>query len=358
MVSLPLSGHPTRALLRHSDPGNRIAGCGPLFRHRSYGFRCGPLVAEKNAIYRLNCFEASQEIISSGIHVLLAYLSPTIWALVLGGLLASAARSIGSYLILPGLRPSFRMARGYIREIISFGKWIFVSSIIYFLAMNFDRLYIGKVAALELLGVYGIARTLSELVGTLALRLSNYLVFPLIASFQSLPRDQLRSALYTNRLVFLIFSGFSLAVLVTLGDVVITTLYDNRYVAAGWMLPILLLGTWFSVLASVNKSTLLGFGKPSYGAMANGLKLYWMIAGIPVAFTQFGVLGFVIVVATADIWRCGPTAVGLVRERFSFVGQDIVCTLIVIVLVTLCEGLRSSIGFGTSLDGLPISELR
>ena len=155
-------------------------------------------------------------------------------------------------------------------------------------------------------------------------------MFPLIASFQSLPRDQLRSALYTNRLVFLIFSGFSLAVLVTLGDVVITTLYDNRYVAAGWMLPILLLGTWFSVLASVNKSTLLGFGKPSYGAMANGLKLLWMIAGIPVAFTQFGVLGFVIVVATADIWRRGPTAVGLVRERFSFVGQDIVCTLIVI----------------------------
>ena len=140
MVSLPLSCHPTRALYDIPILATVLPVAGLFFVIVAMGSVAVPLLQRRMRFIRLNCFEASQEIISSGVHVLLAYLSPTIWALVLGGLLASAARSIGSYLILPGLRPSFRMARGYIWEIISFGKWIFVSSIIYFLAMNFDRL--------------------------------------------------------------------------------------------------------------------------------------------------------------------------------------------------------------------------
>ena len=62
--------------------------------------------------------------------------------------------------------------------------WL-IGSCVFFASMNFDRLYLGKVAALELLGVYGIARTFSELVNSLILRLSATLIFPIVAAGES-----------------------------------------------------------------------------------------------------------------------------------------------------------------------------
>ena len=71
----------------------------------------------------------------------------------------------------------------YISQIFTFGKWIFLSSIVYFASTNFDRLYLGSAAAFAVLGVYGIARTLSDLlVALVARRLCSFVVFPFISS--------------------------------------------------------------------------------------------------------------------------------------------------------------------------------
>src|SRR6478735_2924059 len=99
---------------------------------------------------------------SSAIHIALALLTRTIWALVGGLLLSSIVNVIGSFFLLktPSLR--FKLDRPSYDSIVHFGKWIFASSIIYFLASNFDRLYFAKAIPLAVLGVYGIARTLAD----------------------------------------------------------------------------------------------------------------------------------------------------------------------------------------------------
>src|ERR1700688_250341 len=234
-----------------------------------------PLLRSQIRFVRLNSFEVIQEMFSSAIHILFAYLIPTIWALVFGGLIAMAARSAGSYFVLPNIRHRFYIDKEYARQIFSFGKWIFISSIIYFLSMNFDRLYYGKVAALGMLGVYGITRTLSDLVGALTMRLSSYLIFPLVASSQTVPRDQLRTELAMKRLAFLLAGALGIAVLTTTADIIVKILYDQRYQAASWMLTVLFLGTCFSMISSLNESTLLGFGNPLYSAVANAFKFSW-----------------------------------------------------------------------------------
>ena len=43
--------------------------------------------------------------------------------------------------------------------------------------MNFDRLFLGMAAPLALLGVYGIARSLSDPIGALVVRLCSYVFF-------------------------------------------------------------------------------------------------------------------------------------------------------------------------------------
>ena len=95
----------------------------------------------------------------------------------------------------PARSKRFQLSKRYVWEILRFGKWIFVSSIVYFLSSNFDRLYLAKVASFGVVGIYGIARSISDLMGASVLRLGSQVLFPLIASNSSLPRSALRQQL-------------------------------------------------------------------------------------------------------------------------------------------------------------------
>jgi O-antigen/teichoic acid export membrane protein len=311
-----------------------------------------PLLQKRMQFKRLNSFELLQQVISSSAHIFLAYLSPTVWALVLGGLVATAARSLSTYFILPGVRPRLHISKDYAWQIFSFGKWIFISSIIYFLSMNFDRLFFAKVSALEVLGVYGIARALCDMIGTLSIRLNNFIVFPLVAASQTTARNVLRAALINKRLAVLLVGAIGIALLTAVADWVTNTLYDNRYEAAGWMLAVLSVGAWFSIISSLNEATLLGLGKPSYSVFANGLKFAWLVIGLPISFAGFGFPGAVIVIATSEIFRYFPFALGQMRERFSFFLQDVFITLIMISLIGIIMWMRWRFGLGTSFDGM------
>src|SRR5579864_3244549 len=102
------------------------------------------------------------EFISAVVNIAAALISPTIWALVWGGIVAAAARTFGSYFMVAGVRHRLYISKSHAWEILHFSKWIFVSSIAFFLANNFDSLYLGKAATLSLLGVYSVARALSQ----------------------------------------------------------------------------------------------------------------------------------------------------------------------------------------------------
>lgn len=301
---------------------------------------------------KLGMFETAIAVVSSIAHIVLAYLSPTVWALVFGGLFTSATSMIGSYFLLPGVKQRFFLSRKYAWEILHFGKWIFASSLLFFLAMNYDRLYLAKIVTLETLGVYGIARSLSELLGMLTSRVGTGVLFPFIASYSEMPRADLRQQLLSIRTKFLLLAAFGFSVFVATADLAIDLLYDHRYQAAGWMLEILLLGSWFSMLAGLNESKLLGLGKPSYSAVSNGTKFGFLLIGLPIAFKLSGLPGCVIVIALADVARYSALVVGQLKERFSFAAQDLLITIGVIALIGFWSWLRWAFGFGTPFGSM------
>jgi O-antigen/teichoic acid export membrane protein len=314
-----------------------------------------PFLLQKRMQYNtLTKFEITAGTLSSLAPIIIAYFSPTIWALVFGSIAGTTISMIGSHLIVPDIRQKFFISSLYAKQILSFGKWIFASSIIYFLSTNFDRLYLAKLITFDLLGVYGIARTFSELVSGFVLRLGSNVIFPFISSHSNIPRAELRAQLLPIRMKFLLLSGLGLSIFAALADLVIEILYDQRYHAAGWMLPILITGAWFSILVNLNESALLGLGKPHYSALGNGAKLVFLIVGLTMGVSRFGILGGVVVVAAADIWRYFPLLVGQTREQFSFARQDLLATVSVFGLIALWEWLRWAAGFHTSFSALPI----
>lgn len=329
-----------------------VAGLGLIFTGLSSVSRS--LLQKRMQIARLNAFDTILAFLNSAGHILFVYLTPTIWGLVFGGLVWPVAYMIGSYFLLNDVKQKFLISRTYAGEILHFGKWIFISSIVYFLSTNFDRLYLAKAIPLELLGVYGISRSISELVGSLVLRLSSLVLFPFIASRSQMPRDDLRKSLASTRAAFLLFAALGFSIFAATADLAIWLLYDERYLAATWMLPILVIGSWFSILANINESTVLGLGKPSYGAISNGAKFGFLLIGLPVGISTYGPFGGVVVIAMADLCRYFPIFIGQKRVRFSFGMQDFLITLAVFSLIAVWEWLRWVLGFGTSFDLLPI----
>src|ERR1700733_11242173 len=114
------------------------------------------LLQKRMQIAKINLFDLTVSFISSAAYVLFAYIYPTIWALVLGNLINSLVTALGTYLLIPGLRQKFYVSKPYALEILHFGKWLFLSQLVYYLSINFDRLYFAKIVPLELFGIYGI----------------------------------------------------------------------------------------------------------------------------------------------------------------------------------------------------------
>jgi O-antigen/teichoic acid export membrane protein len=308
------------------------------------------LLQKRMEIAKLNAFEFLVSFIASIVQVAIAYITPTIWALVLGLLIGTAIRTGASYFLLPDVRYGFTISKRYVWQMLHFGKWITLSSIVYFGSTSFDRLYLASAVPLGLVGVYGVARSISDMLTALVARLGNIVVFPLIASQSKVSRAELRKKLSSHRLMFLLVGAIGFAIFAVTADLAIKVLFDQRYHAAGWMLPVLLVGSWFSLLCSINESTLLGLGKPFYGALGNGTKFGCFLIGLPLGLAAYGLVGCIFVIAAADFFRYVPIFAGQVRERLSFGLQDSLITLLVFVLIMLLEWARWALGFGTSFD--------
>ena len=190
------------------------------------------LIQRRLQIAKFTAYEIVVGIIWAVGQIALAYFIPTIWALVFGLILGSAIPMIGSYFLLPEVRHRFTISRSYAWQIIHFGKWIFLGSIVYFLSMSFDRLYLAGVIPLALLGVYGIARSISELLSMLVSRLGNIVIFPFIASHSEMPRADLREQLGSIRLKFLLIAALGVSFSAATLDLAIKIIYDQRYHAA------------------------------------------------------------------------------------------------------------------------------
>jgi O-antigen/teichoic acid export membrane protein len=313
------------------------------------------LMAKRLQIRKLNLFETALAVVSTTANIIFAWLSPNVWALVLGSVFGSFISMVGSYFLVRDVKQRFQISKGPALEIIHFGKWIFISSMVYFLSTYIDRFYLSKVVPLEMLGIYGIARSISDLTGNLVVRLGGVVLFPFISSQAHLPRAELVRHLNPLRAKFLLLTGIGFSLSIATADWLVRLVYDERYQAATWILPVLILGSWFTVLATLNESALLGIGKPSYAAVANSLKLVFLIVGLILGTSAYGLLGGVVVVAMSDLSRYVPTLLGQIRERFSFGKQDLLMTLAVLSMIFMLEYARYSFGFGTSLDTLPIA---
>lgn len=302
-------------------------------------------------------FELGIQIVSTTVMIVWAWFDRSIWAIVAGGFTGALLELIWSHLLIPGQRNRFAWDKEAVKEIFSYGKWIFLSTALFFLCSQADRLILAKIFDLTMLGIYGIAFTLGDLPRQVIMALGGRVVFPSISMLADLPREQLRAKILNNRKLILIPLAIGLAIFVSFGDQLILRLYDDRYLAAAWMMPILALGIWHTTLHNLMGSCLLAVGKSQYGAQGNLLTFVNLCIGIPLGYHFMGNLGAVIAVALGDIPTYLVVTYGLWREKLTCFWQDVQLTALFVGVLATILVCRYHFGGGLPIDKLSSLDL-
>lgn len=245
----------------------------------------------------------------------LAWYMRSVYALALAGVTSSALRVWLSYAFLPGIVDRFRLDRPSLQAIFGFGKWVLLSTLISFLALQIDRVLLAAIFPLAEVGVYSIATSLALMVTVLIGTLQSSIVFPWYSRMLDLGVP-LKEAFRRTRLPLMLVVTFLVVLLATGASSFFDLAYDDRYAKGGSFLPLLAVGVWFSSLSGIYGSAFLAMGKPQWIAMVSAVKVlsFLLVLSVYVQF-EYTIEMAVLAVLTAEVvtaatsqylgWRLG-----------------------------------------------------
>lgn len=346
-----LLGQPIARFYGEPQLATIIPIMGLLFLFGGFASTSRALLQKRLAVVRADIFELSILAFTIVLQIALALVIPNVWSLVIAGVVSGAVGMVASYFVIPGMRHRLVIDRQCALDIFHFSKWIFLATAIYFFAWNFDRLYFGKQIPLVELGVFAIARSLTDMISASAAKFCNSLLFPTVAAMTG-SKPEVRARLLKGRRNLLALVAVGLGGLVALADPVVQTLYDDRYAAAGTYLPLLLLGSWFALLCTINESIMLGVARPALPAFGNAAKLLTYIVLVPLAFLYSGLIAAILVLVLGDLVRYVVLwAIGR-RHHLGFGREDLGLTILFFVSVVGSLAVLGLVGIGSGFANL------
>ncbi len=240
------------------------------------------------------------QVISLTATILLAWQMRSVWALVWGSVVGAAMGVVVGHACLPGIKHRFLLDRTYAREMMHFGKWLFVATAAAYLASNIDRLILGALVDPGTLGIYGIAMTLAMLPFSIMQALSGNVVLPALARVANDRAEFRRKFNRFRTAAFTLLSVISISMSLAI-PYIIRTLYDDRYWSMIPLVQICLLTTVFGTNVVINNSALLAVGC----SRGSGYKSLFSLACLPpamvIGYHFGGVAGLVCGVAVGNL---------------------------------------------------------
>tara|TARA_R110002096_G_scaffold416576_2_gene619453 strand:- start:298141 stop:299475 length:1335 start_codon:yes stop_codon:yes gene_type:complete len=222
--------------------------------------------------------------------IILVWFWRDIWALVIGNIFTVALKMVLSHHSNFGPRYNLSWHRKSAHEIIHFGKWIFASTILGFALGQGDRILLSIWLSPAELGVYSIAFLLGAAFKLIMQKVANSVFYPMLSEINKDQPAQLSIIYYKIRSKIDITSAAVAGFIASLGSVIVTLLYDDRYIDAGWMLEILSLSILFSGY-SIAGTIFLAKGKSKALALLTLITTIGLYISVPILYNLYGLKG-------------------------------------------------------------------
>jgi len=259
-------------------------------------------MSRKLALGRLTLLALGSQIISTAVIIVWALASPSVWALVAGGVVSQIIYLIASHAMRDGDRERFALDRESLRSLSGFGKWIFLSTVITFMVGQGDRLIFGKLMPIEVLGVYSIALMLATFSSQAVFTLGSSVLFP---AYSQRVRSGLPLAPVFEqvRTPLAVLAGFTVAGLIAAGPALINLLWPASFGGAAWMVQPLAAAALIQAMECTNGSALLALGQARWVAAGSAAKLVGMVLLIPIGYVFGGFPGAVGGLVASEVLR-------------------------------------------------------
>jgi O-antigen/teichoic acid export membrane protein len=279
-----------------------IAGIGSVIG--GYKSMASPIMSRKLEVGKLELIELISQIAGVILMVGWVWFYPSIWALVVAGLVSSIVGTWLSYHFFP-FRHKFTVDKDIVKEVFHFSKWIVIASVLTYLFSQGDRLFFaGKIDA-AVLGVYSIAFMLVATLTSVTQTLAEKIVFPVFATLAHGERHALKVKYYKVRSYLDAPIFFVVGCLLAFGPAIVNILYDSRYSNAGWMLQILLFSVIGNTLSLVAMECLSALSITKVRMWVMLIRTLGLFIGLPLFFNLFGFYGAIWVVAL-NVWLSLP----------------------------------------------------
>lgn len=244
---------------------------------------------------RITLIELVCQIAGLAFMLVWAFAERSIWALVFGSIVSSLFKLFLSHTAFPGRNNRLHWDRDAFTEIFSFGKWVFFSSIVSFLAASADRFLMAGLTDPATLGLYAIALLMVGATRDVFVKLIGNVALPALGEVVRERRADLKRVYYQLRAPLDIVTSLATGFLFLAGHLFVRALYDDRYLAAGHMFEILSL-SYIELRYALVGQCFLALGKPRLLAQLTLIRLLAVLGLLPLAFSNFGFDGAVWVV--------------------------------------------------------------
>jgi O-antigen/teichoic acid export membrane protein len=174
--------------------------------------------------------------------ITLAWLFDNVWALVIGGLVGIFAQMLASHWLIPGIRQRFELERQTVGQLLRFGRWIFLGTLIGFFGGRGRRLILAAFITPAQLGVFVIGAYFASFCTKQLGHIKKRLLFPAFSRLNERDDGQFLEKFYRCRLYLTCAMLPIFAALFIGARFIIEFFYDERYRDAGWMLQLLAAG--------------------------------------------------------------------------------------------------------------------
>ena len=230
-----------------------------------------------------------------------ALIDRSIWALVAASLLNSTVKMVLSHTLMPGIRNKLHWDSNSFWEIFNFGKWVFFSSILGFLAVNSDKFILAGLVDSRVLGLYAIALLMIQSIKLVVQKINQDVAFPALSEIARERPVELLQGYYKIRKPLDTFLLFITGLLFMSGHLLIEILYDDRYLEAGYMLQVLSIA-FIMERYNLSEQCFLALGKPKLLVPVIGIRLITLCSLLPVIYSLYGLPGALWVVALSKLF--------------------------------------------------------
>lgn len=239
---------------------------------------------------RLTLIELGAQLAGITVGIVLAWLTQSIWALVISGVVSSLALYAGLALFLPGTPNRLRWEKEAAAELINFGKWIFLSTFMGFAIVQGDKVILGGLLDLGTFGLYNIAWFLASVPLSIGGMVMGRVLIPVYRESPPGAAPENFTRIRNMRAIAMSVLLVMVAGLAFPGQWLVGLLYDPRYQAAGAMtvliaavqVPALVIMTCeHAALAAGDSRRYFVFTAIRAATVTGGILAGWAVAGLP-----------------------------------------------------------------------------